>query len=474
MPLFGSPDVARLAARGKAKTLAKLATSGDRHPGELRAEAAEALGRLDDPIVVAALVEALGDDAESVRRAAAEGLARAGDARATSALMRVLADPVSSVRSDAAAALGAIGDPAAASALVSAASTESDDWTRQCMIGALVRLGDERFAAPLLEILARVGRFGVGDVAESATEGLGRSPSLADVAALHDLSMGRSPSASTDPDLVRLVAEDPLVASGAKTAALETLRRLPDGRGTERLAELLRSPDSACRAATARLLRQQRWRPGTALDRAAWWLATGEPQRLAELVPDEITPLLVAAITWPEDDLDWLSRGLVAVQLLATGSGLDDEHRDRSRTAADELASQLQRCLDDLFAHGAKLSTQAARARFSDYADLVIDASAGHGTRAVADLGGIDTPVSTNLLHHIARMADLTVSRTVDVPYDLDHPTGEERISDHFSCQPQREMARRILSSRGDPPYDPTVYTRPGCWDLADPSSGHR
>ena len=75
-----------------------------------RAQAAWALGAIDDRSAVPALIRALGDQAERVRKQAAWALGAIDDSRAVDALVKALSDQSQGVRQQAAWALGAIGD----------------------------------------------------------------------------------------------------------------------------------------------------------------------------------------------------------------------------------------------------------------------------------------------------------------------------------------------------------------------------
>jgi HEAT repeat protein len=79
----------------------------------VRRAAAEALGAIGDPQAVPPLIQALGDWSENVRRAAAEALGKLGDRQAVPALIKALGDSDWVVRCNAAEALGKLGDPQA-------------------------------------------------------------------------------------------------------------------------------------------------------------------------------------------------------------------------------------------------------------------------------------------------------------------------------------------------------------------------
>lgn len=301
--LFGTPDVGRLAARGKVQALVEVMTSSGRHPSELRVDAVEALSGLADPAVAPALDDESGD----VRAAAMDALERRGDPRVVAALTPLLADPDDSMRRRTAEALGRIGDPSAVEPLVAALSASGGLRGVDELVGALVRLGDERAAGPVVEATAEVGRSGVDAVAADLADVLGRAPSLDEAATLWDLARVRHPTRPGGEAVLRAVAEDDRADDIARLTALRVMGSLPHGRGAALVAELLRSPNEGCRASAAHVLAEHAWEPDADLDRAAWWLANTEKGRLAGLDPRSTEPVLLAAIDWPADQLDWLS-----------------------------------------------------------------------------------------------------------------------------------------------------------------------
>ena len=79
---------------------------------------------------VPALIQALGDLSENVRRAAAEALGKLGDPQAVPALIKALGDDWNAVRRAAAEALGKLGDPQAVPALIQALGDRSENVRR--------------------------------------------------------------------------------------------------------------------------------------------------------------------------------------------------------------------------------------------------------------------------------------------------------------------------------------------------------
>jgi HEAT repeat protein len=120
---------------------------------------------------VPALIQALGDWSENVRRAAAEALGKLGDPQAVPPLIQALGDRSENVRRAAAEALGKLGDPQAVPALIEALGDWGDLWSenvRRAAAEALGKLGDPQ-AVPPLSVWAHAGE----DAARNALQTLG-------------------------------------------------------------------------------------------------------------------------------------------------------------------------------------------------------------------------------------------------------------------------------------------------------------
>jgi len=153
-------SVRKLAARALASVEPATATDsvsealcealGDEMP-EVRANAAEALGRIGGPAAGRALSEAIADADATVRNKAALALARLKDARAVPALAAQLAQ-AGPGRPHAAEALGNFADAGANAALVSVLK-DTDPHVRAAAVESLCKIGDAR-TLKILESLA--------------------------------------------------------------------------------------------------------------------------------------------------------------------------------------------------------------------------------------------------------------------------------------------------------------------------------
>jgi HEAT repeat protein len=118
----------------------------------VRANAAEALGKLQSKKAVLPLIERLEDSDAEVRWKAAEALGKIGDEESLEPLIYALSDTDGDVRKHAARALGELDDEMAVDALIEALSDR--DWpVRKNAATSLGRIGDERALKPLLNAL---------------------------------------------------------------------------------------------------------------------------------------------------------------------------------------------------------------------------------------------------------------------------------------------------------------------------------
>ena len=120
--------------------------------GTVRANAAEALGKIQSRDAVTPLIERLDDSDSEVRWKAAEALGKIGDYKALEPLIYALNDTDGDVRKQASRSLGELDDPIAVDALIEALSDM--DWpVRKNAATSLGRIGDERALKPLLKAL---------------------------------------------------------------------------------------------------------------------------------------------------------------------------------------------------------------------------------------------------------------------------------------------------------------------------------
>ena len=128
------------------------------------------LGALGRKEAVPALMEALDDGNESVRRAAADALGTLKAREAVPRLVSMLGDPNSRTRSYAAFALGTIGDQRAVRPLIRALARATDDHERLSICRALGKLGSSEAVGPLLELLRHPDWIARWDAAQALVQ----------------------------------------------------------------------------------------------------------------------------------------------------------------------------------------------------------------------------------------------------------------------------------------------------------------
>jgi HEAT repeat protein len=128
----------------------------------IRADAAGALGYLEDPRAFEALVRAFYEDVEwLVRFSAAVALGNLKDPRAYDVLLRALEGPEELLQQAAIAALGELGDPRALDHILRFA--QSEDWLVRHALNYLARDPHDSVAAAALDSLRRLRQRGISE-----------------------------------------------------------------------------------------------------------------------------------------------------------------------------------------------------------------------------------------------------------------------------------------------------------------------
>ncbi len=194
MPIFGAPNAARAKAKGDIKALvAMLSYKKDKN---VRKEAAEALDQLGwKPTVDEAgawywyakdalknvtsefgssacepLLAALQDEQGNIRAQAAETLGKICDRKATPALIAALKDADDKVERNAIRALGELGDPRSIDALIQVLNRPLGGKSE--VIDALARFGDARAIVPFLREFEVYGNVQIGANKIAAAPGM--------------------------------------------------------------------------------------------------------------------------------------------------------------------------------------------------------------------------------------------------------------------------------------------------------------
>lgn len=179
MSLFGPPNVERLREKRKVQSLIKALNY--KKMWQVRAEAAEALGELQNQAAVSPLITLLQDPDQTVRVAAIQALGKLEDQRAVEPLMALLQDKNTDVLEKAATALGKLGDRRAVEPLIILLEFRRDQSyqyfvVQRAAIQALNRLKGPRAFEPLIDLLRiRSERNEIKWVQRTAAEALSTS-----------------------------------------------------------------------------------------------------------------------------------------------------------------------------------------------------------------------------------------------------------------------------------------------------------
>jgi HEAT repeat protein len=390
---------------------------------ELRIYTADFLGEVGDRSAVAPLVALLKDRDDKVRRNVARALTKlqwkpagaaetvlfafatdkaqdavAAGAPAVAALVALLDHEDPRLAADAAQALGRIADPTALPALV-AKVRDRKSGVRAPAVRALAGFGAAALG-PLLEAVADPD----WQVRQEAVRGLGAVKDARAIEALIGLVRDHSP--------------------GVRVAAATTLGTLEDARAVAPLAALLDEPAHELRAAAAGALVRLKWQPADLRRRAQLLIAGGDWKALGDLQsPETIDPALQHMFSTGGRAGGWVEKALLP---LVPVSSLTEE----------------------LVRWAVAAATYEHRYRGHRYDAGYIDFT--QGDVALGYLCRIESPVTSNLLHLVTRLTDVTVHMN----------SGCGEWDETVSFRGRREAAAQELARRGNPPYRPEAYAR--------------
>lgn len=242
---------------------ALLATIGDRD-AKVRAAAADALGRFTDPRAVSGLSSLLADQELAVRKQALEALSEYESGVPIAGVVRLLSDPDAELRHDAVHAVGRFGDRAAAAGLVPLVRDPSPD-VRQAAIEAIANLHDTAHGSAILPALSD----GNADVRQQALEALGELrvsiPESTLLALLRDNDAdvrskaaevaGERSVVAAIPSLRRLIDD---ADHDVRESAISALSNIADDAAIAALRAGLASKDAKVRRASAEALGERR------------------------------------------------------------------------------------------------------------------------------------------------------------------------------------------------------------------------
>jgi HEAT repeat protein len=263
----------------------------------------EALGKIGVP-AVPALIEALKDDDEDVRRAAAGALGEIGDPQAVPALIEALKDDDEYVRRAAVGALGKIGDLQAVPALLEALK-DRDEYVRWAAVGALGEIGMLAVSAVLEALKAEVWRVRLAVARALGEIGVPAVPALLDALKAEEWrvrqvagALGKIGEQQAVPALIQALKDE---NENVREAAARALRKIGGPHALPALLEALKDDDWRVREAAAGALRKIGDRQALpalleALKDEEWWMRRAAAWALGEIGDRQALPALIQAL----------------------------------------------------------------------------------------------------------------------------------------------------------------------------------
>jgi len=333
------------------------------------------------------------------------------------------------------------------------------EWDiRKCAVRALGEIGDVSALEPLIEALDDEG----SGVRAAAAQALGK---MGDNRAVEPLIRALSKSSPEYWDL--------------RLRAVEALGKIGDARAIIPLIMALKDNDSGVQDKAAELLVDMKEQ---AIEPLIQHLSDGGKvaEVLGRIGEPAVEPLLQIL---RDEDKDTQLRRSAAKALGRVGDA-------RAAEAVIDLLfapSPHVTCIYDAAELGPWI--EAMTNLFGDYTDLILKASIyvkmkaeyytgtkrpyrasydiSESNEAIQKLCNIHTQISNNIMHKVSKKEDIEVW----IGERIDDWSGEHRdLYETLSFGYQREMAKRELAQRGNPPYDPHAYLNKEAWKVQQPS----
>ncbi|GAB1539354.1 hypothetical protein NUACC21_20200 [Scytonema sp. NUACC21] len=198
----------------------------------VRANAAEALGKIGSEAAISSLIKLIEDPGSSVRARAAYALGQIGSEEAIPSLIKLIEDPEIDVGYLSALGLGKIGSEAAISGLIKLIEHSESD-VRYSAVEGLAKIGSEAVIPGLIKLI----EHSESDVRYSAIEGLAKIGLEAAI-----------------PHLIKVIQEDPEI--DVRAHAAQALGQIGSQAAIPGLLKLIEDPEANVRSCAALALGQ--------------------------------------------------------------------------------------------------------------------------------------------------------------------------------------------------------------------------
>ncbi|MCK4307846.1 HEAT repeat domain-containing protein [candidate division WOR-3 bacterium] len=470
----------------------------DNKDADIRCGAVEALGEIGGEETIEPLIQAMKDRMKARQLVDTRGMS----------LDRYL-EYNRYINSEAKKALIKIGKPAVPQLIKVLKSEESD--VVGDTVDILGNIGDERAIKPLFQVLKNFAKEPyIRKTVAKALDRLGWKPENDKEKVYYLFALNKFKKLATvekkalipaiEPLIQMLKDEDNIVRSGAAKAL--ALGEVGDERAVEPLIQMLKDENKWVRSGAAKALGKiGDERAVESLILAAlkdedanvrWWSAkalgkVGDERAVESLIlaalkdKKYIRPgYLIDAlrmIGWtPKDNQEkaWYLYVEFLIWVVENGDSLIEDTililgDMGEKKAADSVVNWLFKYSKDIYNISSMFS--ALKNLFEDYTDLILKTACykrignysysyplDESIDALKRLYDIGGPISTNILHKVAQKKDALVIKEA-TQYG-------KAISGELSFEPLREMAKKELEQRGNPPYDPSAYLDKEAWKL--------
>ena len=392
-----------------------------------KAKVALILGRIKSKKAVGPLIQALKDDDPIVRKKTAEALGRIGSERAVKPLIQALKNDEAGVRKNAAKALGEIKNDKAIKPLIKQLILCSD--------------GVDESAA---EALVKYGGRAVDHLIKALKD---KDSHIRGWVVIILDKIGWHPKDDIEKAWYLAAREE-----------WDELIKLKD-ESIEPLLQVLKNDNPSIRMKAAEALDKIGWHPKDDVDRSWYFMVKEEWSKLVEIKEPSIEPLLQAL---KDNQSSVRMKAAETLDRIKDPSAIDPMLRYIFKDVNEvPVVRKALLSLVPVFSDGEQIINFALEAssyqkkyRYKYDAGMISHEEADD---AIEWLCNLVSPITTNILHLIMEKRDINVS--------MDTGCGQTWI-ERVSYKNQREMAKKELKRRGNPPYDPSAYLEKDAWKL--------
>ena len=511
--LFGPPDIEYLKLKNNSKGMIRALSY--KKDLDIVKKAVKELGLLRSMDAAQPIMALLKENNEELQKIAIESLGLIGNPDAVRSLTSLLDKNSSHFKEIVFDALINIGNPGVKS-LISILKVKELEVQNQ-IIEILIKIGSKHSINSILSVLTKNYHSSLKDTVPLVKKNLGKEINMNHVSAIYGISTGKlefclglgndflpiseiflKSESLLKRDVVEIIKIlgkygyveilKSLLEYENKSFAEHVFKELYNIGKIDEIIPYLSCNSWSLRKKVAEILKENEWKPKKIVDKTNYFIALGNISEIRKLDQNKIKTVLIEFLECDMKSVNLDIKGGIAKILLRPNFISDDSI---IQWAKKEVEIYSKKCYESLIERFESKESRYGRKIFSinadDYSEFITDIGSYkssstsnpglYGTRffydtdkslkALKELCKIKTVVSSNLLHHISKMADTeVVSETFEVEYDQDHPSGMGEKTKLLSFSDHRSLAKKELKKRNNPEYNYSVYKLENCWQI--------